>query len=513
MTSSSAAPPGPTLSSAGSPDAGRRARRRSRRRAIAVGATATAFVIALLLVLGVIGDGEGYRLHARFENAGQLVVGGRVEIGGQKVGQITDITIADDGLADVEMRIADDRFVPQRQGTRAAIRVVGQATISNRYVDLGPASEDAPALRSGAVLHRRDTTGVVDLDQVLNTLDAPVRRDVRAFIANTSQLYAGSNGPAFNAMLRKLDPALADVGGLLADLAGDREGIERLIRTGGRAAGALAARPAELERSVDGTARTLAALADEREAMAGVLRGLPGTLRAARRTLTGVASTSRDLRPALRDVPRLDPDVTEMLRRLPPTFDRAVPFFRSLTGVLPSVRRALVEMPPLQRSLTPAIDAAGKGMRDADHILEGVRFYSSDFFLGVVNGLTGVAAGAYGPYGHYIKAEFVQSPQTLLGGFLAPLIPGLTSSTGVVPGVLNVLQGQNRRCPGSGAPPAPDGSSPWNPKPGICDPTHQVSPLVNSPTAFCSSARDCYEPGGARGRGDAGAPRGEGARR
>src|SRR5580765_4093434 len=79
---------------------------------LAVG-LATAFVAMLLF-----GAGNGYSVTAQFQNAGQLVGGDRVEIGGHSVGTVTHIGIGDNGEADVHMRIDGD-YLPLRSGTRA----------------------------------------------------------------------------------------------------------------------------------------------------------------------------------------------------------------------------------------------------------------------------------------------------------------------------------------------------------------------------------------------------------
>ena len=109
-------------------------------RVAAVGAVIAAIVLVALLLFG--GGGDSYTVKARFMNAGQLVKGNPVELGGVPVGSVKDIKITDDGQAEVELSIDDD-YAPLRRGTRAVIRQVSQSGIANRYVDLTAARRES----------------------------------------------------------------------------------------------------------------------------------------------------------------------------------------------------------------------------------------------------------------------------------------------------------------------------------------------------------------------------------
>lgn len=481
---------GPEITRAGGPRRvgalGRRGRRRRSRR-LALGALALAAVAVVLLA----DRGPSYTVHARFANAGQLVKGGLVEVGGVKIGTIRSISMADGGQADIAMAISDERFVPLRRGTRATIRSVGQATITNRYVDLGPGPQNAPALPTGSVLPASDTTGIVDLDAILNAVDPAARRALQGLLANSAKIYAGSGAREFNATLARLDPAMARVGGLLRELADDRPQIAELVRTGARTAQAVADRRPDLQAAIQNTATTMRALADQRQSLSSVLQRAPRVLRQASGTLERTAATAVALRPTLRRVPAVQPGLRTLLRRLPKTLGRAQQPLRQLNGLLEPLRTALQGVQRLEPPAVAALKSTATGFRSSMDVLEGLRFYGSDLLLGVVNGLTGISSGQYNQFGHYLKLEFIQSPQTAVGGVLAPIVTGLLDKNGALPGIFSSLTDQRSRCPGSNAPPAADGSNPWYPKAGICDPRQSMSALVNSPTALCRRATDC----------------------
>ncbi len=76
---------------------------------------AVAVALAGFVLFGT--DGS-YQVKARFLNAGQLVKGNPVQVGGVPVGSVEGIRITDDGQAEIELSI-DEQHTPLRRGTRA----------------------------------------------------------------------------------------------------------------------------------------------------------------------------------------------------------------------------------------------------------------------------------------------------------------------------------------------------------------------------------------------------------
>jgi phospholipid/cholesterol/gamma-HCH transport system substrate-binding protein len=136
-------------------------------RAIALAALAVAAVLVAMLLLGG-GDKTSYKL--RFQNAGQLVKDNDVQIGGRRIGSVRKINLTDDNQAEIDIEVSDE-FAPLRSGTRAVIRATSLSGIANRYIALTPGPNNAKKLEDGAVLPLTDTTTIVDLDQLFNTLD------------------------------------------------------------------------------------------------------------------------------------------------------------------------------------------------------------------------------------------------------------------------------------------------------------------------------------------------------
>ena len=109
-------PPTPTPSQPPEPPrAPVRARRRSPGRGLALGALA--IVIALVAYL-VFGREGGATYHLIFGEAGQLVRGDQVQVGGVPVGSVKEISLTREDKADVTIHV-EGSLAPLHAGTRA----------------------------------------------------------------------------------------------------------------------------------------------------------------------------------------------------------------------------------------------------------------------------------------------------------------------------------------------------------------------------------------------------------
>src|SRR5688500_17802405 len=104
---------------------------------------------------------------AIFQNAGQLVPDNDEQIGGRRIGRVPDIGLTDDNRAVVDFG-DEEGFVPLREGTRAVIKATSLSGIANRYITLTPGT--GPELDDGATLTQDNTTSIVEIDQLFNTL-------------------------------------------------------------------------------------------------------------------------------------------------------------------------------------------------------------------------------------------------------------------------------------------------------------------------------------------------------
>src|SRR5436305_12197681 len=77
-----------------------------------------AIVVAVVVVVVMLLSRSSYHVDAVFTNASQLVKGDRVTVAGEPIGTVHDISLTQDGQAEVRMDI-DSSYAPLRRGTRA----------------------------------------------------------------------------------------------------------------------------------------------------------------------------------------------------------------------------------------------------------------------------------------------------------------------------------------------------------------------------------------------------------
>lgn len=439
-------------------------------------------IVAAVLVGGLIlAGGATYHLKLQFLNAGRVVRGADVRVGGVKVGSVDRVALAPNGLAEITISVKDDDLAPFHRGTRAAIRQVGAATIANNFIDVRPGPSDGLRLPDGATLGTSQTSGIVDLDAVLSAFTPDVRKGLQGLLANSSEVFAGSGSRYFNQMLTRLQPALAEVSSVGTELSSDEAQLARLIDTSATTATALSSRGDDLQASVGHVARTLTAVAGERRALADVLRRTPATLSTGRLMLDHVASTVEDVRPALRAVPPVARPLGAFLQKVTTAADRTTPTLKQTRKLLPDLTRSLRGFVPLKAPAQAALASTATALGSSKHILEGLRLYGADFILGLLNGLLAVPAGNYNRTGHYVHVEFAQGPTLLPGGILSSKLPDLSTLGSLVPGLFSLRTHQVARCPGGASPPAPDGSSPRKLDPSLCDASQNVPASVNEP--------------------------------
>ena len=156
--------------------------------------SASPFVVALAVYLFVV-RASGHEYTLIFENAGQLVVGDNVQIGGRAVGTVDDIRLTDNNQAAVRI-LVEEPYAPLREGTDAVIRLTSLSGIANRYVAISPGPDASQTLADGTTIGTVNTTTAVDLDQLFNTLTPDARRDLQGIIAGSRTQLDGKGEEA-----------------------------------------------------------------------------------------------------------------------------------------------------------------------------------------------------------------------------------------------------------------------------------------------------------------------------
>ncbi len=169
-------------------------------KSLIVGAT-----LAILLIGGVgfavatphLTGASSHTMKIVFPSADGLVSGSDVLEAGSKIGYIADIQPTQNNSALVTISVEDDHW-PLHKGITAFIRP--KSLLGEKYVDLHDGAQTAAAYDASTVLTAPQNADPVELDQFINSLDAPTRTAIRVLLDDLGAGIAG-RGPDLNAAI------------------------------------------------------------------------------------------------------------------------------------------------------------------------------------------------------------------------------------------------------------------------------------------------------------------------
>ena len=437
----------------------------------------------MLVALVIFGGGPSYTIKAEFQNAGQLVKGNLVEVGGTKAGSVKGFDVTPSGQVDVEIEI-DEKYAPLRKGTRAIIRSGSLSSVANRYIELHLPSEDKAGddIPDGGRLTADYTTTGVEFDHFFNIFDKRTRKSLRNFYKGGNRQYEG-RGEEANAGLRYLSPALDASTALFEELTYDKPVLERFLVDSSRFVTALSERRDDVSELIQNLNQTTRALGSQKEALAEAVGRLPDFMRTANTTYVNLRGTLDDLDPLINATKPVVPKLSRLLDELQPFANDARPVIRELSALTRS-RGADNDLLELNRTYPPLADIAvdtlprsidfGTGavdlgerrgafaeltesLRDSAPIVAHGRPYTVDF-LGWMDDFS--HTGNYDALGSFSRAQIFFNAFTVSQGQPVPVDP---TDRGENFKALAKSQ-QYKRCPGAAEEAAPDGSNVWSPE-------------------------------------------------
>jgi phospholipid/cholesterol/gamma-HCH transport system substrate-binding protein len=426
-------------------------------------------VVAILLLSS--GGGEQYKLI--FQNAGQLVKGDDVQIGGRRIGNVDDIVLTNDNQAEIDITV-DKPYAPLHEGTTASIRLTSLSGVANRYIALVPAPNNAPELPNGARLGVEQTTSVVDLDQIFNTLDAKTRKGLQDVIQGSAVQYAGK-GAQVNEAAKYFNPFISTTTQLVRELDRDQATLEQALVAGSSVTGAIAQKAPAFTSLIGNLNTMMGSIASENASLSQALGVLPDTLRQGSSTFVDLRSTVDALDPLVQASKPAAKVLPNFFRQLRPLLNAATPTFDDFSkivhqsGPANDATDAVRELPRLEQLGHGTFARAITAMRKGQPVIDFLRPYSPDF-IGWFRDF-GQAAANYDANGHYARTLGV------LGAFqfhdngdgtsvLNPVSPAQR--------LAGLDHGHLRRCPGSASQPRPDGSNPFASAGFDCNPSDVI---------------------------------------
>lgn len=420
----------------------------------AVGAVVVAVV---LLIVVLAGGGTEHRYSLLFDNAGQLVKGDDVQVGGRRVGQIRTIELTNDNQARIGITVREP-IAPLHEGTQAVIRATSLSGVANRYVALTPGPQNQRKLDDEATLGRDGTTTIVDLDQLVNTLDEPTRADLRKVVKGFSTQLDGQGAQA-NRAAEYFNPFLSTSRKLVSELTRDEATLTQLLLNGSKLSTALADRSDDLTSLVSNANDTASAIAAEEQSFDRALQALPTTLRRGNSTFVNLRAALVDLN-ALTDASKpATRDLAPFLRRLRPFVNEGQPTIRDLRKAVsrPGADNDLVEatlkFPRLSDIAAPALSNGARSLRRSRKNIAFFRPYTPDFVGWLRN--FGQGTAFYDANGHYARV----APRASAFSFADDGEGGLLNAIAANDRLNALDKGNTERCPGGATQVAPDGSN------------------------------------------------------
>jgi phospholipid/cholesterol/gamma-HCH transport system substrate-binding protein len=260
--------------------------------------------------------GHGYQVKAVFQDAQNVRAKSPVRISGVNVGEVSDIQHVVNANGDgedaavVTMDIKDSAL-PIKEDATAQLRP-RLFLEGNLFVDLHPGSPGAPELHSGSVIPESQTSQSVQLDQVLGSLQTPVRQDLQIFLkefGGALAKYGGAEGfresfrtsPAAYRYTSEVSEALlgtqpGDLAGVISnldvvarELNSNSAALQGVISNLNTVSGAFAADQASLRDAIIELPKVLAV---GRPVLAKLNRDFPPLRAFAREALPGVKSAN-----------------------------------------------------------------------------------------------------------------------------------------------------------------------------------------------------------------------------
>jgi phospholipid/cholesterol/gamma-HCH transport system substrate-binding protein len=350
-------------------------------------------VLSILIYLGFSKDipfvNDSYQLKAVFADAQNMSSRSPVRIAGVEVGQVTKVeNFSDDAeLSVVTMEIKDEGL-PIREDAELKIRP-RIFLEGNFFVELDPGSS-GDALADGSTVPASQTSGTVQLDEVLTALQSDTRADLQKLLQGYGESLNGEPRPgedadqesitkgqtAAESLNDSVEFAPDALRGLAivndATLGTELHDLSTLIGSQADISEKLAAKEEQLKDFITNFNRTTAAFAAEQDNLRATIHALPGVLEKAG--------------PALDELNAAFPSTRAFAREILPGV-RATP--EAIKASFPWIRqvRALVspaELQGLVNDLRPAIDDLAQVTNDSIRLFPKVDDLSRCFIENVL---------------------------------------------------------------------------------------------------------------------------------
>jgi phospholipid/cholesterol/gamma-HCH transport system substrate-binding protein len=296
-----------------------------------------------------------FTINAAFSTA-QAVTPGQgqsVRISGVQVGLIGQVTLKNgEGVVQMDIDPKYERLI--HTNWTALIRP--RTGLDDMFIELSPGPPGAPVAKPGYTIPVSNTMPVINLDEILSSLDADSREYLSLLVNGAGQGLQNHGGDQLAQVLQRFEPTHRDLARVNSAVAVRGTNLRRLVNSLKRLNQALAAKQGQIVQLIDSSEQVFRAFASEDRNVSRAIADLPGTLSQTTTTLAKVQAfaqqlspAARNLLPAVRAIPAANQALTALAVPNP-----ATQYIGGTAIVKNQIRPFVIASRPVVRNLRPA---------------------------------------------------------------------------------------------------------------------------------------------------------------
>jgi phospholipid/cholesterol/gamma-HCH transport system substrate-binding protein len=242
-----------------------------------------------------------YKIDAAFSTA-QAVTPGQgqsVRISGVQVGLVGKVTLKNgEGVVELDL----DPKYKHLVHTNWTALIRPRTGLDDMFIELSPGPPGAPVAKSGYTIPVSNTMPVVNLDEILSSLDADSREYLDLLVNGAGQGLKSGGGNQLAQVMERFEPTHRDLARVNSAVAVRGRNLQRLVNSLRRLNVALAAKQTQIVQLVDSSEKVFGAFASEDKNVSRAVADLPGTLNQTTATLAKVQAFANALGPAAKNL-------------------------------------------------------------------------------------------------------------------------------------------------------------------------------------------------------------------
>jgi phospholipid/cholesterol/gamma-HCH transport system substrate-binding protein len=324
------------------------------------------FVVALLTTYVIVQEqrlripileDRPFELKAEFETA-QAVVPGQgqtIRVAGVRVGDVQEVEV-EDGKGVVTFAI-DREYLPVYRDATILMRPT--TGLKDMFFDMDPGTKAAGEFEEGETVTVANTAPDVNLDEVLEILDADTQAYLRLLLVGAGKGLDGRD-KELGQLLGGLGPINRDLKELNTEVAKRQTNLRNLVHNFNILTARIGQNDEDLTQLVAESNTALGSIAEQDPNVQRAVAQLPGTLEQAEATLNELTDfgavlgpTFNDLRPFARNLDEANASLADLGRAGTPILENEVrPFVRAARKPIPELRSAAGEFAKASPRLT-----------------------------------------------------------------------------------------------------------------------------------------------------------------